>query len=600
MPIASRKAVDPPAGRVLPRAAWIASLAVAAAAYLPLLTQYGDQLWSLSEYRLAPVILIVTVLSAYRRLAALEDIERGPALPAALMCALAAGVLGLAAMASAPELAAVSLLLLVLGLAVGWGGTAAVQALLGPGLLGCLLLRLPGDLDLLVFQSIARFDVTLAHRTLDAIGVLHDQDGLSIVLAGKTLWMGGASASVFSPWCGLALAMAVCVWQRRTWLGAILLCAAGCGWFVLVDVLRVVALVALSGVLEAAWAEQLAGGALDVAAAGLMLSLLISSNHVGRLFRTAFGWNRPQRKRNPKPAANPVVTPAPTVLVTGLTLDESGQLIKVSRIQKAAIREQQPTSAEETFAARPARQRLVPAWILLVALYGGLCLAEAAWLPSAGEARADRQVALASALHGEMPEQLKGWRLEPAASSDADDDASETGLNESPSARWRYRRGSLTFVLAARVRGAAWHDPVDGWLNRGWEVVPLRSASAPSNDDEPPVASREVILRKPYEPGYVSIWQSECYASGRSWSEPPTCGWQAGACAAAEQLGQFYRQAQSIGQSSGRKSETLDVEGVLFSYNPLGEQDLAAGRELYALLAERFQRNLSLSRGAPP
>ena len=458
MPIAYQKAFELRSWVAPQRLACIASLGLVTAAYAPLLTQYADQLWAIPEYRLAPVILIVAALSAQRRVATLTNVQRGPLLPAALTCGLAAAVFVLAAVASAPELAGVSLLLLCVAIAIRWGGQAAVRGLLGPGLFACLLLRLPGNLDLLGFQAVARFDLSLAHRVLDAFGVVHDLDGLSIVLPAERLWMGRVGFSLFSPWCGMALAAAVCAWQPRTRLGALLLLTTSCGWFVLVDVLRVVCTVMLCGRLESYAIDGFVGGVLDIAAAALMLLLVISSDQVGRLFRKALRWDRPLRKRRSKAAPAPVAKA--TVSVTGLTLDASGQLVKV-------VREQVLESPEQTLPSEnappvpPGRRMLVPDWVLLAVVYGALCAAETIWLPGVSSADASWQLAAEVASHAEMPAQSGGWRLEAAANVVADCEPSDFGWKTRPIASWHYRRGHLKFVLEIRARRLSLAGPVE-------------------------------------------------------------------------------------------------------------------------------------------
>ena len=569
-----------------------ASLVLAAAAYVPLLAQYAAELWATPGYRLAPVILILAAVAARQRLRMLQHVE--PARWASgLAGGLAAAMLALAVVANSPEMAASSLLALCIAAALRWGGLPAARVVLGPWFLACLMLRLPADIDLLGFQTVAGLTVAIAHRVLDALGVLHDVDGLSIVLPTARLWFDSAQSSVFSPWSGVAIVLGVCVWMRRSWIDGLLMFFAGCGWFVLVDVLRIVATVVLSGVLNTPMTGGIAAGALDFGAVVLMLTLVMSSDHVGLLFGTALRLARPVRRaRSTKKAGLPPLT----VTVTGVTLDANGQLNKV--VSQYVPESLTPSPwPPETTAAIAGRSALRAEWPLLATVYGLLCLAQVVWLPSASDAATGRVALAASALRLEMPDESAGWQLEKSATARPDSRGPES-IDESAGALvcWLYRRGDLAFRLSLRSRGSAWQGAAEVWKDRGWQLDPRQRPSGDAPSATPAIACREACLSKPYQPGYVCIWESRWDPDGRFWSAPQG-GWSAATAAIGRRVQQIYLPAESFGRAADgdrlASAGQTDVQGVLCSYRPLKQDDLAAGRELFDRLATMLERGIA-------
>jgi hypothetical protein len=392
--------------------------------------------------------------------------------------------------------------------------------------------------------------------------------------------------------------LAVCICTRRSWLTSLLILAAGCGWFVLVDVLRIVAMAGLSDVLKTQMAREIAAGVLDYLAVILMLSLVISTDRIGLMFRkSARTVRRPKRARRKKKSP-PAVT---TVTVTGVTMDANGQLITV--VSKYVPESPTPWPVETTPVAAM-RHALRPDWPVLATVYGLLCLAQAIWLPSASDAATGRKTAAEEATHLEMPAEFAGWQLEKSATRQGESTQPES-IDERPGpvVSWLYRRYDLTFKFSIRTRSNAWRGAVEAWRERGWQLDLPHKAIEKNEPVIPVIAAREVRLLKPYQPGYACIWESRLDAGGPFWSQSEG-GWQAVAVATGERARQIYMHVQNIGQTAtgDRNAATgrLDVDGVLISYRALGQEELLAGRELFYRLAAQLDRNLAPDERARP
>jgi hypothetical protein len=558
MSIAQIKALNPRDWMTFNRLACMASLALATAAYVPLLAQYAAQLWSTPGYRLAPVILILGALSARRRAGDLKPVETGR-WPAALAGGLAAATLAWAVAVNSPELAAASLAILGMAVALRWGGVPAARVMVGPWILACLVLRLPGAIDLACFQSIARFSVAAAHRVLDTLGVLHDLDGLSLVIPTARLGFGAAHYNLFSPWSAVAVVLAVCCWLQRSWIDSLLMLVAGCGWFVLSDVVRIVATVLLSGVLQTPMTVGIGAVVLDYVALVLMLSLIVSTDHVGMLFGKAMRLARPERRARTTKA---VVLPGTTVKVTGVTMDADGQLVKV--VSEYADESAKPSTwPPEPIAIEAARPAMRADWPLLATVFGLLCIAQVLWLPSASDAATSRKSISLAAMQVQMPAEFAGWRLEQSAAREV---AAEGGSDQresidarpGPLVSWRYQRNDLKFELSIRPRNRLGQDAVEAWRDRGWRLEPPQKATDQDLPATPAIACREVRLSKPYQPGYVCVWESERDAHG------------------------------------------LEVQGLLHAFHALNPQELAAGRELFYRVAAKLERETMPDEGTEP
>ena len=75
---------------------------------------------------------------------------------------------------------------------------------------------------------------------------------------------------------------------------------------------------------------------------------------------------------------------------------------------------------------------------------------------------------------------------------------------------------------------------------------------------------------------------------------PAQGGWPAAAAAIGKRVEDVCLQAQNLGQANAAGAaaavDGLDVEGVLISASVLSENELASGRELFARLAAKLER----------
>ena len=565
----------------LDRLAAVALLCLVAAAYGPLLTQYAAELWATAGYQLAPLVLLFAALIAWRQ-TRVPDASIGPRRwwAPALTAGLAVALLALAIAAQLPEMAAVSLLVLALAAMVRWSRAKSVGWQLGPWILACLVLRPPGDVDLLCFHSVARLTIPAAHRVLDALGVLHDTDGLSIMTAAGKLFVGGMGYGLFSPWSAVAVALAVCVWFQRSRADTVLMLTAGCGWFLLVDVVRICSTVLVSQAFEAAPVEGLVRAALDCAALLLLLLLIVSTERVLFLFGTALRLRRRKRTRRFRSAVKPLVVPM-MVTVTGMTLDASGRLTRVVSKFPSEILPQRPSPVQPLAASTPQRGRRIDGSLVAIA-YGLLCLVQAAWSPAAwlpaSSAASGSKSAADAAMGSAMPAACDGWRLE-----------------RSTGARWVYRREDLRFTFAVRARDPAWQDAAMSWVDRGWQVDPVEKSPRDHELAGAPIPYRETRLSKSFEPRYACLWASS-WDPKESLSDWPA-GWQAAAIASAEQAEGIWRAARRFGQAEaahqGAAQARLHIEGSLVSYAALSPAELTAGRQLYCRLVEKLERSIA-------
>lgn len=416
-----------------------------AAAFVPLLVSYYWRLWELPHYQFFPLALAGAYWLARRdrpvaasSTAPVDRRAAGPLLFVGLLAVTAAVAL------DSPWLALPAALLVGGGCAVDRGGAAELRRLVPAALMVLITLRPPMGFDDRLIKLLQQLTARSASIVLDFFGVVHALSGNVIEIPGRRLLVEEACSGVNSFFSATACVLFYVLWNRRGWIGSLLLFLSIPFWVVFANTLRVVAVAVLRYRWNIAADEGRLHDALGIAVFLLAVGMIISTERLLRFYGEIL-----ERDVTAPPAA-PV---APTI--------------------------SSPSSDSE----RKWRIAGVAAALLL------LLQAPAAFGRLSGVATEWRMPPLAEFGEALVPERLGSWRRMKYETVERD--------RNSPLGRqsqvWSLAAADTKGVLSLDYPFAGWHELAECYEAQGWRIERRGVLTDPKGSSAPFV---EVVFRQ--------------------------------------------------------------------------------------------------------
>lgn len=530
------------AARPRVRIAAAVALVAAGAAYAPLLTAYGRELWELPHYQFFPLALAAAAYFGWQRVRAAvaeQPFVPGPAAGLFVLAVIAWGLLAGAIVLESPWLAAVSAWWLVLAAAVGLGGGRLVAAL-GPSLmLLALAVRLPLNLDLQLVLRLQGCTVWWASGVLDLLKVIHSVDGHVISISDRPLLVEQACSGINSLYSAVACTLLLIVAAGRRFWPAVLLLASVPFWVVLANTGRVVAVAWLNDRWQIPAHEGLWHDALGAAIFIVAMLLVVSFDRLLLFF-----------------------TPPPR-----------------AKGRAAAVGSEAPP-----------RQGSVAVWGLLAVAGLGLALFQAPALerPSAEAAVAGRVLVAVPELPEELlPAEWGAWRRVGFLREQREVDSIFGEFSQ----RWDFAAEALAAVASLDYPFRGWHELTECYQTQGWEVRSREVLELPAGRGLPARKVVRVELAKPVD-GQQGLLVFELLDEQLAPLRPLERGeldefaWRARRSVEAWRA---WARGEPPPAPSGPNRPSAQLQVFLTSYNPLGADD----RRLAERLLDETRRRLA-------
>ena len=235
---------------------WVLPLCMLALGYAPLLVLRARTLFERPRPAALPIAVLAGLVLAWRASRRLGRLE-----PDAQLWSFAAVGLGMVALVVAgfsawPWLGAVAAMTTLLAAAYGTGRARLLSAVLPAVALVALAVLTPVEMELWLIGALQTQVTAYAGPVLDVLGVIHLTEGNVIKITSGPLMVDEACSGVSSLFAAIGATFFYVAWTGRKLISAVLLMAAAASWVVLVNVVRIVAVVFA----EARWGVDMASG----------------------------------------------------------------------------------------------------------------------------------------------------------------------------------------------------------------------------------------------------------------------------------------------------------------------------------------------------
>lgn len=452
--------------------------AVIAAAFAPIVVLFGLGLWTRPHYQFFPLLVPGAALLARRSFRGLGPLEPGSAwlawsAAAASWLLLAAGVATVT-----PWFAAIGALAALLGAAYALGGGRLARAALPAWGLLWLAIPLPRRYDSAMIAGLQDLVSRWSGTALDALGVYHVMDGNVVEVGGRELLVDQACSGIYSLSTLLAGTLFYAAWVRASPIRAVALAAASVFWVLFGNVLRIVAVVVLS----TRWGVEAASGwrheVLGLAAFGLMLALVLSTDRLLAFLGSLAAWavavfSPETRRRRRERQAEQMEAANRSLLLGAEKPSRPGEPAGEGPATPAGP----GNAAEARTSMAPLGRTWVGSWAAAAAF--GLLLPPQAMLPGAGwgDLLSSRvyEERFASVDAETMPDRLGAYRRHDFRVDRRDWDNS-WGEH---SRVWSYWGPSHAAAVSLDYSFVGWHELTACYRSRGWRTTSTRVEAAP-------------------------------------------------------------------------------------------------------------------------
>jgi exosortase len=225
-------------------------------AHLPLLSLHAGQIWLRPHYQFFPLLLVGAAALFALRLRGVGTLSPGPTSAAAALLAAGWLILAAAELLHSSWLGAVAALVTLAATCFAVGGTALLARAWPALLLLAVAVPPPFELDRTLILGLQGLTARWGSGVLDLLGVPHLLAGNVVEVSGRRFLVEEACSGVNSLFSVVAATLFFVLLTRRPPLAACLLVAAGVGWVLVANVLRVV-LITYAGVV---WGVELGEG----------------------------------------------------------------------------------------------------------------------------------------------------------------------------------------------------------------------------------------------------------------------------------------------------------------------------------------------------
>jgi exosortase len=235
------------------RVLWGLAFLLLLVALLPLLVEFGRNLWRAEHYRAVPLVWAGAAYLAYGRLQEFWGsgiaASRRPARwwPSLLLWGAVLACGSFAVLFHSPMPAGAAVLFALLAAAYQFGGWPLTRTLLPVWAVGWGAMPLPLGLDQSLIATLQRTVTSWASTTLDVFSVRHLTTGSVIELPGQQFLVEEACSGIHSLFAAIACVAFYVVAARRGPIRSALLLAAAVVWVLVANTCRVLAVVILAG-----------------------------------------------------------------------------------------------------------------------------------------------------------------------------------------------------------------------------------------------------------------------------------------------------------------------------------------------------------------
>jgi exosortase len=210
--------------------------------FAPLMWWHVGQLLERSHYQFVvflPIALYLLLFSLPAETGATAP-KRWESLLGLGILLMSGAALAVATIYWSPWIAAVGLLVSLLGILFLWGGTESVTRWLPIWTFCLIIIPLPFGIDEDVVLRLRNITTQWSSRVLDHLGLMHQVYANVIELPGKSLFIADACSGIHSLFVLMAVGLFVSAWNRRGLLHLICLLVSTFAWVLVENVARIV------------------------------------------------------------------------------------------------------------------------------------------------------------------------------------------------------------------------------------------------------------------------------------------------------------------------------------------------------------------------
>jgi exosortase len=283
---------------------WLLSLLIVCAGFYPMLSVFFRQQWQRPEYQAFPLLLIFAAWFLWSRMQEATPVNRTSWWMSGLgwlALIVSLGVLAASFWIFSPWLAMIAFVGYAFGVSCFIWQNWIVDGLWGIWFLLVLLVPPPLDRDQMFIESLQLFSSRFTSVMLDGFGVLHVMEGNVLSFPDRQLFVDEACSGIVSLISVVYCIALFCVWQRRRLLHSVTLVAAGVGWTILMNSIRLLTI----GLAWHWFQVDLATGIAHQVLAGVMFAITIGMVVLlDRLLQVVFtpidiDWRIHDRERHP-------------------------------------------------------------------------------------------------------------------------------------------------------------------------------------------------------------------------------------------------------------------------------------------------------------
>lgn len=306
-------------------------------------------------------------------------------------------------------------------------------------LLALVTLRPPAYLDERIGIEFQLTTARCASRVLSGLGVLHDHRGLVLELPSRELSLDEACGGIHSLFTLVSLAVLIVLVRRRHWLASLLLLASSVAWALLLNIVRVVAIVQA----DAWWGINLASGwSHDVLSYVVVAVAMICLMSTDELLLWLTSLIREQEDNE-------------------LGLNEVNPLVRAFNsffYPPAEFRRTIPASAPLLRTVGQKASLLVVSLVILAA--------QMISFPPQLQA-SSRSVGASSFSESMLAADYDGWKRKEYRAHKRN----AGSMWGERSCQWDFSRGPGTALVSLDYPFTGWHDLIDCYKNTGWRVA---------------------------------------------------------------------------------------------------------------------------------
>lgn len=213
-------------------------------AFVPLLVVHFNNMWYRPQYQYFPFVIGTVGYLIWTRSSPIPDGFTGPVrrYRAYFLLLMSLLIFGIGTALFSPWFVAVGFVLATGSSLLFLRERFEIENAFGIWLITCLLVPLPGMIDMKLSQWLQRLTTIVSGHILEFVSIPNIIEGTTLILASKRLGIEEACSGIVSMMAIVASCLILAVLSNRALLHSILLVASGIAWAAVTNVLRIVTL----------------------------------------------------------------------------------------------------------------------------------------------------------------------------------------------------------------------------------------------------------------------------------------------------------------------------------------------------------------------